>query len=235
MADADEREIDQVRRTLVAKYDGTLAEDEILAAVTRAQQELESQARVDSFLPVFVRRRAEELLREQAQARGVELSHVQQVLFVDDANTGRSHVAAAIANGRGEGRIRARSGGVTPGTELRAEIEDLLRRKGHDPDELRVTPMTGSMLLASDVVVTMGLTDEEKVQMPTHGLHQVDWDDLTSLEGRDDLDQAYAEIEAQVVGLVDALLERDLASRQVDPEVERELQEVIDDLHEGRD
>ena len=64
---------------------------------------------------------------------------------------------------------------------------------------------------------------------------EVDWDDLTSLEGRDDLDQAYAEIEAQVVGLVDALLERDLASRQVDPEVERELQEVIDDLHEGRD
>ena len=89
------------------------------------------------------------------------------------------------------------------------------------------------MVLTSDVVVTMGLTEEEKVQMPTHGLQQVDWDDLTSLEGRTDLDAAYERIAAKVGELVDALLGRDVAAREVDPEVQREVQQVIDDLHAG--
>ncbi|WP_022925912.1 hypothetical protein [Serinicoccus marinus] len=89
------------------------------------------------------------------------------------------------------------------------------------------------MVLTSDVVVTMGLTEEEKVQMPTHGLQQIDWDDLTSLEGRTDLDAAYERIAAKVGELVDALLERDVAAREVDPEVEREVEQVIDDLHAG--
>ena len=89
------------------------------------------------------------------------------------------------------------------------------------------------MVLTSDVVVTMGLTEEEKVQMPTHGLQQIDWDDLTSLEGRTDLDAAYERIAAKVGELVDALLERDVAAREVDPEVQREVQQVIDDLHAG--
>ena len=89
------------------------------------------------------------------------------------------------------------------------------------------------MVLTSDVVVTMGLTEEEKVQMPTHGLQQIDWDDLTSLEGRTDLDAAYERIAAKVGELVDALLERDVAAREVDPEVEREVEQFIDDLHAG--
>ncbi|OLT17562.1 hypothetical protein BJF86_14930 [Serinicoccus sp. CNJ-927] len=89
------------------------------------------------------------------------------------------------------------------------------------------------MVLTSDVVVTMGLTEEEKVQMPTHGLQQIDWDDLTSLEGRTDLDAAYERIAAKVGELVDALLGRDVAAREVDPEVQREVQQVIDDLHAG--
>ncbi|WP_419177479.1 low molecular weight phosphatase family protein [Serinicoccus chungangensis] len=195
---------------------------------------MEQEARIDEFLTVFVQRRAEELLAEQARERGIDLAHVTQVLFVDDANTGRSHVAAVIANGRGEGLIRARSGGVVPGEQIRPEIQELLRDRGFDPDEFTVTPMTGKLVLTSDVVVTMGLSDEEKVQMPTHGLHQVDWDDLTSLEGRSDLDVAFGEIEARVSELVDALLEKekDLAEREADPEVEEELRRVIGELHD---
>ncbi|WP_281965344.1 hypothetical protein [Serinicoccus marinus] len=73
------------------------------------------------------------------------------------------------------------------------------------------------MVLTSDVVVTMGLTEEEKVQMPTHGLQQIDWDDLTSLEGRTDLDAAYERIAAKVGELVDALLERDVAAARSTP------------------
>ena len=232
MAEADQHEIQMLHRALVGKYDGTLSSEDITDAIDQARAELEREARIDEFLTVFVQRRAEELLAQRARDRGIDLAHVTQVLFVDDANTGRSHIAAVIANGRGEGLVRARSGGVVPGEQIRPEIQDLLRDKGFDPDEFTVTPMTGKLVLTSDLVVTMGLSEEEKVQMPTHGLHQVDWDDLTSLQGREDLDVAFAEIEARVSELVDALLEKDLAAREVDPEVEEELRRVIVELHD---
>lgn len=233
MAEADQHEIDLLRRALAARFDGTLSEQDVDAAVAQAREELEREASVGEFLTVFIQRRSEELLRQSARERGVDLAHVKQILFVDDANTGRSQIAAAIANGQGEGLLRARSGGVTPGEQLRPEIAALLRDKGHDPEDHTVTAMTGKMVLTSDVVVTMGLTEEEKVQMPTHGLQQIDWDDLTSLEGRTDLDAAYERIAAKVGELVDALLGRDVAAREVDPEVQREVQQVIDDLHAG--
>lgn len=235
MAKADQNEIDLLHRALVGKYDGTLTSEEIRAAIDQARDELEQDASNSEFLTVFVQRRSEELLRERAKGRGIDLAHVKQVLFVDDANTGRSHIAAVIANGRGEGLIRARSGGVTPGDEIRPEIQDLLRDKGFDPDEFTVTPMTGKLVLTSDVVVTMGLSEEEKVQMPTHGMQQIDWDEMTSLEGRDDLAAAFAEIEAKVSELVDSLLEKDLAAREVDPEVDEEVRTVIRELHDGTD
>ena len=66
--------------------------------------------------------------------------------------TGRSHLAAVVANGCGEGLIRARSGGVTPGESIRPEIQDLLRRRGFDPEQLSVTAMTSKLVLTSDVV-----------------------------------------------------------------------------------
>lgn len=237
MAEADQHEIELLHRALVGKYDGTLTADDISAAIDQARSELEQQASVTEFLTVFVQRRSEEILRERAQERGINLDHVNQVLFVDDANTGRSHIAAVIANGRGEGLIRARSGGVTPGEAIRPEIQDLLRRKGFDPDAFTVTPMTGKLVLTSDVVVTMGLTEQEKVQMPTHGMQQIDWDDMTTLQGRDaeGLEAAFGEIEAKVGDLVDSLLEKDLASRDVDPHVEQEVRTVIRELHEGKD
>lgn len=235
MAKADQNEIDLLHRALVGKYDGTLTSEEIRAAIDQARDELEQDASNSEFLTVFVQRRSEELLRERAKGRGIDLAHVKQVLFVDDANTGRSHIAAVIANGRGEGLIRARSGGVTPGDEIRPEIQDLLRDKGFDPDEFTVTPMTGKLVLTSDVVVTMGLSEEEKVQMPTHGMQQIDWDEMTTLEGRDDLAAAFSEIEAKVSELVDSLLEKDLAAREVDPEVDEEVRTVIRELHDGTD
>ena len=126
---------------------------------------------------------------------------------------------------------------MSPGESVRPEIQDLLRRKGFDPDELTVTAMTGKLVLTSDVVVTLGLTEEQKVQMPTHGMRQIDWDDVTSLEGRDgkELDAAFEEIEGRVTELVDSLLEKDLAAREVDPEVDAEVRSVIEELHTGDD
>ena len=230
---ASDDDLTQLTRHLSAKYDGTFSEDEVAAAVAQAREEVEAQSTIADFLPTFVQRRTADILRERAGERGIDLGRVKQIFFIDDKNIGRSQIAAAIANGRGDGLIRARSGGVAPGEELAPEIVELLRDRGHDTEALEVNPLTGKAALASDVVVTMGLTEQEKDELPVGGLRQVDWDDETSLKGlsRADLDQAWARIEEKVDELVRNLLEGD--EREIDPEVDQEIRDTLADLHSG--
>lgn len=238
MAHADDNEIDLLARHLTEKYSGTFDDDEIREAISQARGELEEQSSQSDFLPVFIQRRTEELLHERAGERGLDLDQVQQILFLDDRNTGRSQIAAAVANGRGEGMLRARSGGIEPGEEVHDRVVQLLEERGYGAEEAEVTPMTGKAALASDVVGTLGLTDEQKHEMPAHGLHQIDWDDLEPLPADADAEAwsgAMEEIERRVEELVTALLHDRMGDREVEPEVEEELDEVLGELHEGED
>lgn len=235
MVHADDNEVELLVRHLAEKHSGTFDESEVADAVQTARSELQQDASQAGFLPVFIQRRAEELLRERADEKGIDLARVQQILFMDDANTGRSQIAAAVANGKGDGLIRARSGGVEPGEQMQGKVADVLHERGYDaPDAKDVTPMTGKATLASDLVVTMGLSDEEKQAMPTHGLHQIDWDDLGSVAdlSAEDLRAAFDDIERRVEELVRALLEDGPEGREVDPEVEQEIDEAISSLHD---
>lgn len=235
MVHADDNEVELLIRHLAEKYSGTFEREEIEESVARAQREVEEGASHGDFLPVFIQRRTEELLRERAGERDLDLGQVQQILFMDDRNTGRSQIAAAVANGKGDGLIRARSGGVAPGDTVQERILELLRERGYDAEEAEVNPMTGKAALASDVVVTMGLTEEEKQEMPSHGLHQIDWDDLGPIPDEAsgaDLGGVFDDIEARVDELVQALLHEEVGAREVDPEVSEELDRVIGDLHD---
>lgn len=238
MVHADDNEIDLLVRHLAEKYSGTFEQDEIAEAVRQARQEQEEGASQAGFLTIFIQRRSETLLRTKGEERGIDLSQVQQILFMDDANTGRSQVAAAIANGKGEGLIRARSGGVQPGDALQERVVALLTDRGFPTEEAEVTPMTGKAALASDVLVTMGLTDDQKQEMPSHGLHQIDWDDLGPLPqeaSADELGRMVDELERRVDELVQALLHEDVAERPVDPEVDQEIDTALRELHEGQE
>ena len=68
--------------------------------------------------------------------------------------------------------------------------------------------------------------------MPTHGLRQIDWDDLGPLGEDADLGAAYDDIEGRVEELVASLLEEGVNNRDVDPEVEQEIDEAMGDLHD---
>lgn len=233
MAETPVDEFEALTRHLVAKYEGTFDEETIQRAVDQARGTVEDNAEVDDFVPTFTQRRAESLLEEEARNRGFELRQVKQILFMDDHNTARSQIAAAIANGHGDGLIRARSAGVSPGEAVSDQVVQLLRDNGLEPDTEEANPLTGMAALSSDVVVTMGLSDEQKEEMPVHGLSQVDWDDLGSLENAsaDELRAAFDETKARVDEFIDELLSESVGQREVDPEVEKELEETISDLH----
>ena len=233
MARIDDDELSRLTKHLIEKYRGSLDDETVGTAVEQARQEVESSSELADFGPIFVQRRTEELLRERAGEDGLDLDQVQQILFIDDENTGRSRMAAAIANSRGEGLVRARSAGVDPADEVPETVDEVIRERGLEPEPDEVSPITGKAALASDLVVTLGLSDEELAELPAHGLHQIDWSDVTPLDGSstEQLGSAFDLLEERVGELVDTLVHDDLTAREVDPEVQEELDEVMADLH----
>lgn len=238
MARIDDEEITRLSDHLVEKYRGTLDEDIVTGAVGQAREEVESSSQVSDFGPIFVQRRTEELLHEHASAQGLDLDQVQQILFIDDENTGRSRMAAAIANAKGEGLIRARSAGIDPGDGIPAVVDEVIRSRDMEPEPDEVSPITGKAALASDIVVTIGLDEEQLTKLPAHGLHQVDWEDISRLDdsiSADNLSPVFDELESRVDELIHSLSHEEVTDREVDPEVEKELDEVIDELRSGED
>ncbi|MFX0538540.1 low molecular weight phosphatase family protein [Ornithinimicrobium sp. Y1847] len=233
MARIDDDELNKLTEHLIEKYRGSLDEDTVRTAVGTAREEVEETSEISDFGPIFVQRRTEELLRERAKEQDLDLDQVQQVLFIDDENTGRSRMAAAIANASGEGLVRARSAGVSPAEEIPDTVDEVIRDRGLEPEPDEVPPITGKAALASDVVVTLGLSEEELAEMPAHGLHQIDWEDVKPLDGSsaEDLGAAFDLLKERVEELVHTLLHDELGSREVDPEVQKELDDVLEELH----
>ncbi len=68
-------------------------------------------APVQRFVPIMVERFTRERLRALAQAEGLVMSDVPEVLLVCVHNAGRSQMAAALLDHYAQGRVHVRSGG----------------------------------------------------------------------------------------------------------------------------
>jgi protein-tyrosine-phosphatase len=141
-------------------FDGVFRTDEIVDAVTRAQQALEPHATVHRFLPVLIKRYAEELLSAGAQADGRTAKTVPELLFVCVHNAGRSQIAAALAEHLAPGRVHVRSAGSRPTGELNPLAIEVLAERGIELADAYPKPLSDSVVHAADVIVTMGCGDE---------------------------------------------------------------------------
>src|SRR5689334_12620299 len=85
-----------------------------------------------------------------------------EVLFVCVHNAGRSQMAAALLDHHGRGRVRVRSGGTAPASEINPAVVAAMAELGIDLLASGATPkrLTDVVVRASDVVVTMGCGDE---------------------------------------------------------------------------
>ncbi len=144
---------------LTYRYDHVFERDEIAAAVARARDDLEPQARFSDFLPVLVERFAEEQLRAAAQAAGRLAKPVPELLFVCVHNAGRSQMAAALAEHLSGGRVHVRTAGSAPADRVNPVVVEVLAERGIDLTEAYPKPLTDAVVRAADVIVTMGCGD----------------------------------------------------------------------------
>ncbi len=159
------------------------------------------EARVTSFVPVFVHRFARERLKALGQLEGLIAKDVPEVLFVCVHNAGRSQMAAGILDKLAAGSVHVRSAGSDPAETINPAVVEAMAELGVDISKEFPKPMTDEVVRAADAVITMGCGDACPI-FP--GKRYEDWD-VTDPAGRP-LDEV-REIRDDIRGRVEALLE----------------------------
>ncbi len=95
------------------------------------------------------------------------------VLFVCVHNAGRSQMAAGLLRLHAGDRVRVRSAGSTPASEVNPAVVEVMAEVGVDLSEAVPTRLSTEYVEASDVVVTMGCGDACPV---IAGKRYLDWD-----------------------------------------------------------
>lgn len=179
---------------LAYKFEGVFDRATVAAAVEEARADLAGSAVITDYLHTLTARFARERLVAAAQAQGRVAKEVPELLFVCVQNAGRSQLAAALAEHLAPGRVHVRTAGSAPAGEVHPEVIRVLAERGIDHTEAYPKPLSDNVVMAADVIVTMGCGDA----CPIHpGKRYEDWDvadpDGASLdtvrEIRDDIQQ----------------------------------------------
>ena len=133
-----------------------------------------------------------------------DASPLPEILYVCVHNAGRSIAAAVLTEHHGAGRVRVRSAGSAPGSQVNPSVAAVLRERGLDPDQQFPKPLTDEAARSADVIVTMGCGDACPV-FP--GKRYLDWE-LTDPAGKpiEDVRPIVDDIERRVLGLLDEVL-----------------------------
>jgi arsenate reductase len=126
-----------------------------------------------------------------------------EIMFVCVQNSGRSQIAAALAERLGGGMVLARSAGTRPADQVNPTVVQVMREVGVDLSARRPTRLQDEQVREADVVVTMGCGDE----CPYYpGKRYEDWD-LPDIGGKplEEVRGIRDEIEGRVRDLLDTL------------------------------
>ena len=188
-------------RRLARELTGTLSYETIEREISLDYQQLAANARVSRFLPILVERAVRERLRATLAATAPPPN---RILFVCTRNSGRSQMAAAFARRACGERIEIDSAGPDPALELQQHVLVAMAEVGIDLAGLSPRRLTEDLLLAADVVVTLGCGDAVPVAA---GIRYVDWDVADPFGcDMDDVRRIRADVDRRVGRLLDELL-----------------------------
>lgn len=195
--------IERVAADLGYRFSSTFAAETVHRYVGESYDLLRSRASISMHLPSLTARFAAERLGALATARGLVLAGTPEVLFVCVQNAGRSQIAAATLRHLAGTRVHVRTAGSAPASRVHSDIVDLLDEVGIPMAAEFPKPLTDEVVLAADVVVTMGCGDACPV-LP--GRRYLDWA-LDDPVGKDREQQRAIRdvIRSKVEGLLDEL------------------------------
>jgi arsenate reductase (thioredoxin) len=199
-----ERHIARGVESLVDEFHGIFSRPTIDRYVRESLERLPA-ARITDFVPVLVHRFARERLRALAQAEGMIVKDVPEVLFVCVENAGRSQMAAALLHQRAAGLVHVRSAGSAPAERINPHVVQAMEELGVDMSQQFPKPLSDEVVRAADVVITMGCGDACPIYP---GKRYEDWEVTDpagkSLEDvrviRDEIDERVSALLATVVG-----------------------------------
>src|SRR4030081_2849572 len=130
-------------------------------------------------------------------------SELPEVLFVCVHNAGRRQMAAGLLNQLAGGRVQVRSAGSEPSAQLNPKVVEAMREIGVDISHEFPKPLTGALVKAADVVITMGWADACPIYP---GKRYEDWE-LEDPAGKDleTVRRIRDDIGVRVRGLVESL------------------------------
>jgi len=187
---------------ICAEFPGTFSRETIERFINESSASLRD-APVQAFVPLFAERFARERLKAVAQAEGVIVKQVPEVLFVCVHNAGRSQMAAALLHHRAAGRVNVRSAGSAPAHEIDDSVRGVMSEIGLDISKAFPKPLTDEVVRAADVVVTMGCGDACPVYP---GKRYLDWElDDPAGESLEKVREIRNEIDRRVTELLEEL------------------------------
>ena len=129
-----------------------------------------------------------------------------EVLFVCVHNAGRSQMAAGLLAKLAGERVSVRSAGSEPADQLNPRVAEAMKEIGIDISAELPKPLTGNMVKAADIVVTMGCGDACPIYP---GKRYEDWE-LEDPAGKnlDTVRRIRDEIDSRVTALLDDLAEQ---------------------------
>ena len=165
-----------------------------------AYREMDHRATVKTFLPLLAGHFADSQLRALGITQGIIESPLPRVLFIDDANAGRSQMAASLMLKHSEGRVTARSAGLAPAGHLYEDAVAVMAEIGIPLDRAYPKPLSGDVHTAAQHVVTLSCGDQVE-QLP--GKDYREWD-IPNFVGRslEDIRAMRDDLEARVLDLM---------------------------------
>ena len=134
--------LDDIARDLARRFEGIYSTETVARYVHDSYAALAATARTAAFSPLLTERFTREQLTALAQAEGVVVTSVPEVLYVCTHNAGRSVAAAVLTEHYARGRVHVRSAGSQPGSEINPAVAEVLRERGLDPDRQFPKPLT---------------------------------------------------------------------------------------------
>ncbi|MGO2111901.1 MAG: arsenate reductase ArsC [Pseudoclavibacter sp.] len=192
--------LERAAERLAARFEGIVSAETVERTVFESYATLMRTARIPDHVPALAEKFAKDRLTALASSKGLIAKPHPEVLFVCVGNSGRSQMAAALTNSLAGERIVVRSAGSKPGEEILPTVREALAEVGVDVEHEFPKPLTGDVVRASDVVITMGCGDACPIYP---GKQYEDWpiDDPADLD-LEGVRRVRAELSSRVENLV---------------------------------